>query len=199
MNTVAVNGTPRTETGKKATKAIRRAGRVPSVIYGGEDNVHFSADAIEFRNLIYTPDFNIAEIKIDDQTYKCILKSSSFHPVTDELEHIDFLQLVPGKAFKVDLPVRFRGAAPGVKAGGKIVQKLRKVTVKTTLETLVDALYTDISTLEMGHSTRVRDIDLPAGMELMNPGPIPVASIEIPRALKSAASQKEAEGEAVEE
>lgn len=193
MNTVAVNGTLRTETGKKATKVIRRSGQVPGVIYGGEENVHFSAETLDFRDLVYTPNFNLADITIDGKVYQCILKSASFHPVTDDLEHLDFLLLVPGRTVKVDLPVRFRSASPGVKAGGKIVQKLRKVTVKTTPEALVDALYTDISELELGHSTRVRDIELPDGMQLMNPAPIPVATIEIPRALKSAAAQKDAE------
>ena len=193
MNTVAVNGTLRTETGKKATKVVRRSGQVPGVIYGGEENVHFSAETLDFRDLVYTPNFNLADITIDGKVYQCILKSASFHPVTDDLEHLDFLLLVPGRTVKVDLPVRFRGASPGVKAGGKIVQKLRKVTVKTTPEALVDALYTDISELELGHSTRVRDIELPDGMQLMNPAPIPVATIEIPRALKSAAAQKDAE------
>ncbi|MEL6638595.1 MAG: 50S ribosomal protein L25, partial [Bacteroidota bacterium] len=91
MNTVAVNGTLRTETGKKATKVIRRSGQVPGVIYGGEENVHFSAETLDFRDLVYTPNFNLADITIDGKVYQCILKSASFHPVTDDLEHLDFL------------------------------------------------------------------------------------------------------------
>ncbi len=193
MNSVAVNGTLRADTGKKATKAVRNAGQVPGVIYGAEKNVHFSADTLAFRPLIYTPDFNLAEITVDGNVYKCIIKSTSFHPVTDDLVHVDFLQLTPGRKFNVELPVRFEGVAPGIKAGGKLVQKLRKVKIKTTLESLTATLSADISDLELGASIRVRDINLPEGMEIMNPMAIPVASIEIPRALKSAAAQKEEE------
>lgn len=193
MNSVAVNGTLRESTGKKSTKATRKAGNVPCVIYGGNEVIHFSASQISFRDLIYTPDFNIAEITVNGNTHKCILKSVSFHPVTDAVQHIDFLELSNDRTFKVDLPVRMKGTSPGVKAGGKVVTKLRRVKVKTSLEALTDELLVDISNLELGQSVRVRDIDLPEGMELLNPLAIPVASVEIPRALKSAQSEAAAE------
>ena len=200
MNSVALTGTLRKETGKKATKAIRKSGHVPSVIYGGENPVHFSAATLDYRPLIYTPDFNLAEITIDGDTYKCIVKSATFHPVTDELQHVDFLQLSDDRKFKVELPVKFTGVAPGVKAGGKIIPKLRRVKVKTSLDALVESLTADVSQMELGQSIRVRDIKMPEGMEPLNPLAIPIASVEVPRALKSAQAGVEgAEGEDDEE
>lgn len=199
MNSVVVNGTLREATGKKATKAVRKAGQVPCVIYGGKENIHFSAEAIAFRDLVYTPNFNLAEINVDGNTYKCIIKASVFHPVTDIISHVDFLMIGDDRKFKVELPIRFVGVAPGVKAGGKIVQKLRRVKVKTTLGALTDSLTADISELELGSSIRVRDINLPEGMEIMNPMAIPIASVEVPRALKSAQAAAEGEEEGEEE
>ncbi len=193
MNTVAVTGTLRKETGKKSTKAVRKAGEVPCVIYGGKDNIHFSASQIAFRSLVYTPNFNIADITIDGAVYKCILKASTFDPLTDELSHIDFLQLEDGRKFNVELPVRFKGVSPGVKAGGSLIPKLRRIKVKTSLDALVDELVADISALELGSSIRVKDIELPEGMEIMNPLAIPIASVEIPRALKSAQAGEDGE------
>ncbi len=197
MNTVALTGTLRTETGKKSTKAVRKGGGVPCVIYGGKENIHFSAPQLAFRPLIYTPDFNIAEITIDGTVYKCILKGSTFNPVTDDIQHLDFLQVEQERKFIVELPVKFTGVSPGVKGGGSLIKKLRRVKVKTSLDALVDVLTASIAELELGSSIRVKDIELPEGMEIMNPLAIPIASVEIPRALKSAQSEDKegAEGE----
>ncbi|MEM1323329.1 MAG: 50S ribosomal protein L25/general stress protein Ctc [Bacteroidota bacterium] len=186
MESIAINGTARAAIGKKATKAIRKAGLVPCVIYGGENNVHFTAPVNEFRHLVYTPDFKLAEITVDGNSYKCILKDLQFHPVTDDLMHLDFLLLVDGHSINLELPVRFRGTAPGTKEGGKLMQKLRRVKIKTTPEHLVDELLVDISSLELGQSIRVRDIEHNEGIEIVSAGGTPVGSVEVPRALRSA-------------
>ena len=185
METVTVTGTKRTDTGKKSTKSARKEGMVPCVMYGGSEVVHFTASPKEFKKLIYTPDFKIAEINVDGQSHRCIIKDMQFHPVTDDLLHIDLLQLVDGKKVNVDIPVGFKGVAPGVKTGGKLIPKLRHVKIKMTPDKIVDKLFVDISELELGASVRVRDIELVEGMEIMNPPAIPVASVEVPRALKS--------------
>ncbi len=191
MESIAIKGNKRTDLGKRAAKLARQTNEVPCVIYGGENVVHFTAPVLDFTKLVYTADFNLVEIEVDGKTYKCILKDMQFHPVTDNLMHIDFLELVDGQAIKVELPVRFKGQAPGVKTGGKLYQKLRTVKIKTTPEHLVDELLVDVSELQLGQSIRVRDIEISKEMEMMTTPGIPVASVEVPRALRSLEAEEE--------
>jgi large subunit ribosomal protein L25 len=193
METVAVNGTIRTEVGKKATKAIRKEGLVPCIIYGGEKVIHFSSISKAFKSLIFTPEFKLVEITIDGTPYKCILKDAQYHPVSDEIVHLDFLQLIEGQNIVVNIPVSFKGVSPGVKAGGKLVSKLRTIKIKTTPDKIVNQLFVDISEITLGSSVRVRDVEITEGMQVMNPGATPVASIDIPRALKSAGAAADAD------
>ena len=196
MNTVPVNGEVREGLGKGASKAQRNEGKIPCVMYGGEQPVHFLTDINAVKHLIYTADFKVAEISAGGNTSRAIIKDIQFHPVTDAVMHIDFLELIDGKTVKVELPIKFKGASPGVKLGGKLQQSLRRAKVKTTPEHLVDELFVDVSTLELGHSVRVRDIEANDNLEIMNPMANPVATVEIPRALRSAASKQEAGEEA---
>ena len=188
MEIVAVKGQVRTDVGKKASKAVRKEGRVPCVIYGTQDTLHFSIDPKEVKPLVYTPAFKLAEVELDGATHKCIIKDIQFHPVSDEIVHIDFLALTDGHKVKVEIPVGFQGVSPGMKLGGKLQQNLRRVKVKTTPENLVDQLVLDVSHLELGQSVRVRDIQVGEGIEIMSPAGTPIATVEIPRALRSAAS-----------
>ena len=194
MKSIAITGNKRTDLGKKASKAVRIEGNVPCVIYGGENVVHFSAETKSFKDLVYTPDFKTAQVSVDGNDYNCIVKSIQFHPVTDEIQHVDFLELINGAKMKVEIPIRFKGVAPGTRAGGKLTQKLRRVKVKTTPEHLLDELFVDVAKLQLGQSVKVRDIILGEGMELETSSGIPVASVEVPRALRSA-QQGEGEGE----
>ena len=193
MENVAINGKARTEFGKKGSKAMRREGYVPSVLYGGEEVIHFGVTPRSVKELVYTPDFKVAQVSVDGKTYSAILKDIQFHPLSDELLHLDFLELVPEKQVKVAVPVKFVGAAPGLKVGGKLMQALRRIKIKTTPEHLVDTLELDISKLELGQSIRVRDIKTPEGIEITSAPGTPVASIEVPRALRSAAAAEEKE------
>ena len=186
MKSIEIAGNLRTDLGKKYAKNARREGIVPCVIYGGENNVHFSAHHSAFKKLVYTPDFHLADIKVGNDNFQCILKDIQFHPVTDEIVHIDFLQLVEGKKLNVEIPVRFQGVAPGTKSGGKLVQKLRRVKVKTLPKDLLEEVFVDVTSLDLGQSIKVRDIALGEDMELMTSPGIPVASVEVPRALRSA-------------
>lgn len=195
MKSFAITGTPRTETGTKYAKNARREGLVPCVIYGGDDVKHFTAPTSAFKGLVYTPDFHVVEVEIDGKSSRCILKDIQFHPVTDAIMHVDFLQLVDGQPLKANIPIRFKGVAPGTKAGGKLIQKLRVVKVKTTPDKLVDEVYVDISGVELGQSVKVKDIELGEEMELMTSPGIPVASVEIPRALRSAQAGGDGEEE----
>lgn len=188
MEAVTVSGTIRTEVGKKATKAVRSAGEIPSILYSKNGSVHFSTTHKAVKNLIFTPAFRIAEIELDGKTRRAIVKDIQWHPVTDEIIHIDFLELIEGQPVKVEVPIRFEGTAPGMRAGGKLLQLMRRVKIKTTPENMVDELTANISKLELGQSIRVRDIAAVEGVEIMSAGASPLGVIEVPRALRSAAT-----------
>jgi large subunit ribosomal protein L25 len=188
MEVVKVNGIVRENLGKVATKAARNSESIPCVLYGGNENVHFTTTWSEVRHLIYTPNFKAAELSIAGNTYKAILKEVQFHPANEQIQHIDFLKLIPNTPIKVSIPLILRGTSPGVKSGGKLIQSVRKIKVKCMPEVLVDELSLDISKLELGQTARVREIDPVVGIELMMPPAVPVVLIEIPRALRSAAA-----------
>ena len=193
MEFISLSGQLRPDTGKTASKSLRREGLIPCVMYSAKEVVHFSTTPQQVKNLIYTPDFHVAHLQIEGKTYKCIVKDYQLHPLSNELVHIDFLQLADGHPIKVEVPIRVKGQSPGVKVGGKLVQKMRRVKIKTLPEHLVDQVMLDISSLELGQSLRVRDISPEAGIEIMSSPGIPVATIEIPRALRSATAAAEKE------
>ena len=188
MEVVKINGEPRQDTGGKASKALRRNGLVPAVIYGSDEPVHFSTTQLGLRDLIYTADFKVAEVTVDGKQIRAILKEVQFHPITDLVSHADFLRLEEGRTVKVEVPIRFTGTSPGVRAGGKLQQNIRRVRIKATPENLVNELTVDISKLEMGQSVRIKDIKPIEGVEIATPASTPVAGIELPRALRSAAT-----------
>ncbi len=191
MQVVDIQGTPRTDLGKKSNKAIRRDGGIPCVIYGIDEPVHFSTTIADVKDMIFTPDFKVASITVDGKSYRCILKDIQFHPVTENVQHLDFLGLKDGRTVRVEVPVKFKGESPGEKQGGKIIQSLRRLKIKAAPENLVSELFLDISELELGHSIRVRDTELPEGIEVLNAPSIPVASVEVPRALKEGDDEEE--------
>ena len=185
-------------TGKVATKAVRREGLIPCELYGGEENVHFTTTFNAVKDIIYTPDFYVASLNLNGKEHKAIVKDIQFHPVTDDILHIDFQELVPGRMVQTEIPVRTIGVAEGVKTGGKLMMKVRKLKVKTTPEALVDKVEIDVSHLLLGQSVKVRDI-ADTGMQIMNSPSIPIASVEVPRALRSASAKGEGEeGEGTE-
>lgn len=185
MESVIITGESRSLFGKKANKSLRKEGKIPAVLYGGDNVNHFSTTVKDVKHLVYTPDFKLAEIQVDGKVEKAILKDIQFHPVTDEIVHIDFLRLQDNTTVKVEVPVEFRGVSPGVKEGGKLIQSLRKIKIKTTPEKLVDVLTVDISHVELGSAVRVRDLDEVEGVEVLNEEAIPIAIVEVPRVLKT--------------
>jgi large subunit ribosomal protein L25 len=188
MEAVTVSGQIRTDLGKKATKAIRAEGQIPAVLYSKDDVIHFTTTQKAVKSLVFTSEFKVGEIAVEGKSYRCIVKEIQWHPVTDEIVHIDFLRLIDGHPIKLQIPVVFKGTSPGIRAGGKLQQAVRRISVKTVPEKIVSKLVLDISKLELGQSIRVRDIEAVEGLEIMNPPGMPVASIEIPRALRSAAT-----------
>lgn len=188
MEYLSIQAEKREAFGKKGNKSLRKAGRIPVEIYGGSENYHLSVTPMSVRDLIYTPDFKVAEIKVDGKKHNCIVKDIQFNPVSDELQHIDFLELIPGQSIKVNVPVKYKGVSPGVKVGGKLMTQMRSVKIKTTPENLIDELHLDISKLELGAAIRVRDLTVPENVEVLSVQASPIAYVEVPRALKSAAT-----------
>src|ERR1700733_6383741 len=131
MKTITIEGQLRTEHGKQATRQIRSEGNVPGVIYGGAKELSFSAPATAFKTLVYTPDFQLAEVKLEGKSYRCILKDLQFDKVSDQLIHVDFLELVEDKKVIATIPIKFTGSPVGVKAGGKLITKIKALKVKT--------------------------------------------------------------------
>jgi len=186
MEIIEIQGHVKEGSGKELAKKLRYSGIIPAVMYksGGGGSKPFGIEASVVRTLVYTSKFKLAEITLDGQMHKCILKDIQFHPVTDQVIHLDFLELVPGLKFKATVPLRFSGQAPGVKSGGKFLAKMRQINILTTPEFVVDEVTADISNMELGGTLRVRDVVVPEGVEITNQPAVPIASIEIPRALR---------------
>ncbi|MCX6210492.1 MAG: 50S ribosomal protein L25 [Bacteroidetes bacterium] len=183
MKTVTIEGQLRTEFGKKATNQIRSQESVPAVIYGGAAEVNFYASAKAFKPLVYTADFQLAEVNVNGKTYKCILKDLQFDKVTDALIHVDLLELVDDKKVVATLPLKYIGNSIGVKDGGKLVIKIKSVKVKTLPKYLKENITVDITTLALNANLRIEDIKSD-NMEIMNSPRIPIASVVMTRQLK---------------
>lgn len=187
MEIIELQGHRKENSGKVEATKIRRNGQVPAVMYksGGGESTQFALEASAVRPLVFTPKFRIAQISLNGAIFKCIVKDVQFHPVSEEVLHVDFLELVPGTKFKASVPLRFSGTAPGVKEGGKFIPRMRTVSILTTPEKAVDEVHADITAMQLGDTIRVRDITALEGVEITNPSAVPIASIEIPRALKA--------------
>jgi large subunit ribosomal protein L25 len=156
---------------------------VLGVIYGGATEVNFYASAKAFKPLVYTSEFQLAEVKIDGKTYNCILKDLQFDKVTDLLLHVDLLELVDDKKVIATLPLKLVGSSAGVKAGGKLITKIKSVKVKALPKDLREFIELDVTNLELNGNIRIEDIKVP-NMEIMNSPRIPVASVVMTRQLK---------------
>ena len=169
--------------GKQATRQLRSEEKVPGVIYGGAKEVNFSALATSFKTLVYTPDFQLAEVKVDGTAYRCILKDLQFDKVTDALIHADFLELVEDKKVIATIPIKFTGAAKGVKDGGKLITKMKALKIKTYPKYLKENIEVDLTNLELNGNVRVEDVKS-ENYEILNSPRIPIASIVLTRQLK---------------
>jgi len=183
MRTITIEGQLRTELGKGATRQLRSQGKVPGVIYGGAKEINFSAPTVAFKQLVYTPDFQFAEVKLNGDTYRCIMKDLQFDKVTDQLIHVDLLELVEDKKVIASIPLKFVGSPIGVKDGGKLHIKMKAVKVKTYPKYLKENIEVIIDDLELNGNIRVEDVQV-EHYEIMNSPRIPVASVTLTRELK---------------
>jgi len=167
MKSVEIKGNVRTDVGSKYAKAERKAGNVPCVVYGGEAPIHFSAPVLAFKGLVYTAEAKTAKITIGDTSVEAVIQDMQFHPVTDQLMHIDFIQLVEGKPVTMNIPVVLNGQARGVLNGGKLKTILRQLSVRAIPGQFPDSIELDITELRIGKSIRVIDVT-PSGYEILN-------------------------------
>ena len=183
MKTITIEGQLRTGTGKKAARQLRSQGLVPGVIYGGTQEINFAAPVLAFKSIVYTSDFQLADITVEGKKYQCILKDIQFDKVTDALAHLDFLELVQDKAIIATIPIKFTGVSVGVKEGGRLITKMKALKIKTLPKYLKENIEVDITNLELNGNIRVEDVK-EANYEILNSPRIPIASVVMTRQLK---------------
>ncbi|EIJ37852.1 50S ribosomal protein L25/general stress protein Ctc [Galbibacter orientalis] len=187
MKSITIKGSQRESVGKVSTKALRNAGQVPCVLYGGDKPLHFSAEEIAFKDLVYTPNAHTVVISLDNgDTYNAILQDIQFHPVSDAIMHIDFYQLFDDKEVTMEIPVRRIGNSPGVIAGGVLRMNQRKLKVKALPANLPDFIDADISKLEIGNKLYVTAVGND-DYKIMHPENTVVCQVRVSRAAMKAA------------
>jgi large subunit ribosomal protein L25 len=185
MKSIAISGSPRENVGKRDAKELRYQGQVPAVLYGGATQTHFSVSAADLKPVVYTPVVQFIDLEIAGTTSQAIIKDMQFHPLTDEIIHVDFLLLDETKPVTIEIPIHLTGTSPGVKMGGKLVQKLRKLRIKALPKDHLDTIEVSIEGLEVGKSVRVRDISFP-NLTITNTPEDTILSITTSRALRQA-------------
>lgn len=180
MKTVALKGVLRTELGSKTSRLLRNEGKVPCVLYGGNELVHFYVYSPDFKNLVYTPNTYKVQITVEDKKYMAILQDMQFHPVNESILHADFLLVNEVKPVTVSIPVKVVGNSPGVRAGGKLMQKIQRLKVKALISNIPDYAEVNIDKLELGQSVKVKNIDIP-NVEILDSKDNAIVTIKMTR------------------
>ncbi|UYW01171.1 50S ribosomal protein L25/general stress protein Ctc [Flavobacterium agricola] len=188
MKSITIKGSERESVGKVATKALRNAGMVPCVLYGGDQPVHFAAEAKSFKNLVYTPNVHTVVIELAGAKYEAILQDIQFDPVSDRILHIDFYQLHADKEITMDVPVKVVGSAKGVLAGGVLRLNQRKLKVRALPANLPDFVEANVTNLEMGNKLYITSLETP-NFKLLHADNTVVAQVRISRAALKAAQE----------
>ena len=188
MKSITIKGSERENVGKKATKAVRDAGMVPCVIYGGNQPVHFVADERAFKDLVYTPNAHTVVIELNGASFNVIMQDIQFHPVSDKILHIDFFQLSDDKEIIMEVPVKITGTSPGVLLGGVLRLNQRRLKVKALPKNLPDFVEASISELQMGNKLYVTKLET-NNFKLMHPDNTVVCQVRISRAAMKAAQE----------
>ena len=198
MKVLDMVGYHRKDMGGSASKRLRAKGLAPCVLYGGgQENVHFSVPMILFRDLVYTPEVAFVNMDIEGTEYRCILQDIQFHPVSEMILHADFLLLQDDKPVRMNIPVRFVGSSPGLLKGGKLVAKKRKLKVEALPGNMPSDIEVSVEGIELGESVKVRSINQ-SGFTILDNDSVPVVSVMVPRALRSAQSKGEGEASIAE-
>jgi large subunit ribosomal protein L25 len=168
MKKIEISAEKRTELGKKSTRELRKADHVPCVMYGGAEVLHFHAHENDFRHIVYTPSAFIVEVKLGDQVHKAVMQELQFHPVTDKLYHIDFVEVFDDEEVTVELPIDLTGIAIGIKNGGKSRQRRRVLKVRGLIEHLPEHLGIDITDIDIGDTIKIGDLSYDK-LEILDP------------------------------
>ncbi len=203
MKSITIKGSQRESVGKKATKALRNAGKVPCVVYGGEKPLHFSAEEMAFKNLVYTPNAHTVVVELEKgNKLKAVMQDIQFHPVSDKILHVDFYQLFEDKPVTMEIPVRLQGSSPGVRNGGRLLFRYRKLSIKALPDHLPDYFDIDISELKIGDYITV-DTLKEDDFVILHPDNTVVVQVKTARAAvvveEEGAEAAETEGEATAE
>lgn len=185
MKSIAISGSPRENVGKRDAKELRYKGLVPAVLYGGENQYHIAVSAADLRGLVYSPDAQFVELDIAGKKYKAIAQEIQFHPLNEQVVHIDFLQLFDDKLVSMNIPIKLTGVSPGVRAGGKLTQKLRALRVKALPNDVPQVIEVKIGHLEVGKSVRVEEVKIDK-VRILNNADDTIVSIVMSRALRQA-------------
>lgn len=198
MKEITLEGTKRVETGKKATKLLRKEGMVPCNVYGekrGEDGLpvalSFAVSERELRKIVYTPHIYVINLVIDGESHTAVMKELQFHPVTDAVLHVDFYEVNDQKPITIGIPVKLNGLAQGVRDGGRINLSIRKINVTAPYQDIPEHLDIDVTSLQLGKSIKVGDLHF-EGLELATPADVIVCSVKATRASRSAAAAEAA-------
>ncbi|MEQ9188558.1 MAG: 50S ribosomal protein L25 [Cryomorphaceae bacterium] len=200
MKTIEINGHLREAVGGSSAKQLRREGRVPCVVYGGEENLHFHADERELNKLVYTPDVFLITLKLGDKEVNAVLRDAQYHAVGDNILHMDFVEVLPGKSVSLKLPVSLDGNSIGVRNGGVLRRNAKVLFVRGMVNDLPDAITIDIAKMRIGDSVKVGDLNIP-GVEMLEAANRVVVAIKTSRkaiADEEAEAAEAAEGEAAE-
>lgn len=193
MKTIRLIGEPREDLGTSASRQLRKDGKVPCVLYGGKEHVNFTVYRDDFKKLVYTPNTYLVQIELGSKKYKAILKDIQFHPVNDLINHVDFLEVFDDKPVSIGIPVRVTGNSPGVRAGGKLMVKIKKLKVKGLIADMPDDIEVNIDKVEMGKSVKVGEISV-KNLELLDAAANAILSVVATRASRSADAGEEAGG-----
>ncbi|WP_281542131.1 50S ribosomal protein L25/general stress protein Ctc [Maribacter aestuarii] len=194
MKSITIKGSERESVGKKATKALRNARKVPCVVYGGDKPLHFSADELAFRDLVYTAAAHTVKVDLGEGKVRAIMQDIQFHPVTDKILHIDFYQLFDDKEVTMNIPVRLQGNAPGVRNGGRLLFRKRKLAIKALPDKLPDFFDVDISKLKIGDNITIESL-LSDDFTILHPETMVVVQVKTQRAAIVVDEDEELEGE----
>ena len=175
MKSVSISGSPRENVGKKDAKAQRVQGMIPCVLYGGKEQKMFVVEEGQFRDLLYTPEVKYVELTVGGQTCNAIVQETQFHPITDRLLHVDFLEVVDGKPITIEIPFKITGTSPGVLKGGFLHKRVRKLKVRGLLENIPECITADISNLDIEDVIRICDINIDNLSIIDNPNKVIVS------------------------
>lgn len=194
MKTVSLSGSTRENVGKKDATLLRREGKIPSVLYGGKEQVHFHISENDAKKLVFTPNVYVVELELNGNKVNAIVKDVQIHPVTDRVLHIDFLEVLDGAAVKIKIPIKTTGFSIGVRNGGKLSQNFRSLLVEGKVSDLPDAIEVDISNVRIGHKIRVSEMNI-SGLRFLDPADAVVLGVAMSRGASEEEEEEEEEGE----